>query len=82
MTSFNETYDAGLSSWVAAANGAQCDSRFRTFRSLSSGARETSEPFSGGVAIGDAIVDVAAAHGAGAFAGEAAKPPLRVRRRH
>jgi fumarylacetoacetase len=68
----NETHDRGLRSWVDSANSGATDFPiqnlpFGVFR------REgKSEPFRGGVAIGDQILDLAAAHKTGAFAGEAA----------
>jgi fumarylacetoacetase len=72
MHALNETHDRGLRSWVDSANSGATDFPiqnlpFGVFR------REgKSEPFRGGVAIGDQILDLAAAHRAGAFAGEAA----------
>jgi fumarylacetoacetase len=68
----NETHDARLSSWVAAANAAQSDFPIQNLPFAVFRRRGTSEPFRGGVAIGGAIVDVAAAHAAGVFTGEAA----------
>ncbi len=73
MTRLNETHDAALTSWVASANQAGSDFPiqnlpFGVFRRQGAG-----EAFRGGVAIGEMIVDLAAAHAAGAFAGDAAR---------
>lgn len=76
MRALNETHDRGLRSWVDSANSGATDFPlqnlpFGVFR------REgRSEPFRGGVAIGDQILDLAAAHKAGVFAGEAAHGAL------
>ncbi|MCU6434013.1 fumarylacetoacetase [Undibacterium sp. Jales W-56] len=64
----NETHDAGLRSWVGSANDAQCDFPIQNlpygvFRSSGS-----AEAFRIGVAIGDQILDLKAAHAAGIFA--------------
>jgi fumarylacetoacetase len=73
MVSLNETHDAALTSWVEAANVASADFPlqnlpFGVFRRDGS-----SEAFRGGVAIGDQILDLGAAHAAGAFDGLAAR---------
>jgi fumarylacetoacetase len=63
----NETHDPRLSSWVAAANGAGTDF---TLQNLPLGVFRragSSEAFRGGVAIGDQILDLAAALQAGAL---------------
>jgi fumarylacetoacetase len=63
----NETHDPQLSSWVAAANGAGTDF---TLQNLPLGVFRcagSSEAFRGGVAIGDQILDLAAALQAGVF---------------
>jgi fumarylacetoacetase len=83
MSQLNATHDPSLRSWVEAANRSDCDFPiqnlpFGVFRRQGS-----EERFRGGVAIGDQIVDLAAAHEAG-FQGEfaasalteAAKPAL------
>jgi fumarylacetoacetase len=72
MHALNETHDRGLRSWIDSANSGATDFPiqnlpFGVFRRAGK-----SEPFRGGVAIGDQILDLAAAHKAGAFAGEAA----------
>jgi fumarylacetoacetase len=65
--SLNETHDAQLLSWIESANAAGCDFPiqnlpFGVFRRAGS-----TETFRGGVAIGDRILDLAAAISAGAF---------------
>jgi fumarylacetoacetase len=72
MDEINETHDARLESWVESANAPGTDFPiqnlpFGVFR------REGShEPYRGGVAIGEQILDLAAAHKTGAFSGDAA----------
>jgi len=73
MQSLNETHDPALRSWVASANAAGTDFPiqnlpFAVFRCAGAG-----EAFRGGVAIGNAIVDLAAASASGAFDGLAAR---------
>jgi fumarylacetoacetase len=72
MLQINETHDPALRSWIASANQPDTDFPiqnlpFAVFRRLHSG-----EAFSCGVAIGDQILDLAAAANAGLFSGEAA----------
>ena len=72
MNLLNETHDPSLRSWVASANAAGNDFPlqnlpFAVFRRKGSG-----EAFRGGVAIGDQILDLAAAAASGAFTGVAA----------
>jgi fumarylacetoacetase len=72
MLQINETHDPALRSWIASANQPDTDFPiqnlpFAVFRRLHSG-----EAFRGGVAIGDQILDLAAAANAGVFSGEAA----------
>ena len=74
MPTLNATHDPRLTSWVASANGGQTDFPiqnlpFAVFRRLGS-----SEAWRGGVAIGDQIVDMAAAVAAGVFTGAAEAP--------
>ena len=73
MTELNETHDAALASWVESANGGASDFPvqnlpFGVFRR-----RGSQEAWRGGVAIGDQILDLAAAHAAGAFPADAAR---------
>jgi fumarylacetoacetase len=69
----NETHDPANQSWLEAANRPDGDFPlqnlpFGVFRRAG-----TSEPLRGGVAIGDQIVDLRAAHAAGVFDGIAAR---------
>ena len=69
----NETHDPSHSSWLEAANRPGTDFPlqnlpFGVFRRAGS-----NEAWRGGVAIGDQIVDLRAAHAAGAFDGPAAR---------
>jgi|SRR5450631_1815646 len=73
MVELNETHDPALASWVESANGGASDFPvqnlpFGVFRR-----RGSQEAWRGGVAIGDQIVDLAAAHAAGVFSGGAAR---------
>jgi fumarylacetoacetase len=74
MTLLNETHDPQLTSWVASANDGQTgfpiqNLPFAVFRRQGS-----NEAWRGGVAIGDQIVDMAAAVQAGVFTDEALAP--------
>ncbi len=83
MNLINETHDPALRSWVESANDPDCpfpiqNLPFGVFRR-----RGSTEPFRGGVAIGDKIVDLAAVCKAGTLGkldayvlAEAAKPAL------
>jgi fumarylacetoacetase len=71
MTMLDETHDGALRSWVESANSADTDFPiqnlpFGVFRRRGGGG-----PFRGGVAIGDAILDLDAAVRADVFEGEA-----------
>jgi fumarylacetoacetase len=73
MSLLNETHDPGLSSWVASANVPGGDFPvqnlpFAVFRRAAS-----DEAYRGGVAIGDAILDLGRARAAGALDGVAAQ---------
>ena len=73
MAALNATHDATRRSWVASANDGQTDFPiqnlpFAVFRRRGSG-----EALRGGVAIGEQILDLAAAHARGAFSGLAAR---------
>ncbi|MDP3922784.1 MAG: fumarylacetoacetase [Hydrogenophaga sp.] len=72
MTTLNETHDPALRSWVASANAADTDFPVQNLPFASFRRSASSEVFRGGVAIGDQILDLAAAAQAGVFAGEAA----------
>ncbi len=72
-TMLNETHSPALRSWVASANAAGTDFPiqnlpFAIFRRKASG-----EAFRGGVAIGDQVVDLAAAAARNVFSGDAAR---------
>ena len=72
MSRLNETHDPALTSWVESANRPDGDFPlqnlpFGVFRRA-----EKSEPFRGGVAIGDQVLDLAAAQKVGVFSGDAA----------
>jgi len=72
MTLLNETHNPALKSWLASANAAGCDFPiqnlpFAVFRRKGAG-----ESFRCGVAIGDQILDLAAAAKAAVLTGEAA----------
>lgn len=73
MSALNATHDPALTSWVVSANGHPDfpiqNLPFAVFRRAGS-----AEPWRGGVAIGDQIVDMAAAVAAGVFTGKAAEP--------
>jgi fumarylacetoacetase len=68
----NETHDPGLASWVDAANLPGADFPVQNLPFAEFRRRGSSEAFRAGVAIGDQVLDLAAAHRAGAFSGEAA----------
>jgi fumarylacetoacetase len=72
MNPLNETHDPALRSFIASANDGISDFPiqnlpFAVFRRIGSG-----EPFRGGVAIGDQIVDLARLHRARLLSGDAA----------
>ena len=71
MPPLNATHDPQLTSWVGSANDGNGDFPIQNlphgiFRRKGSG-----QAWRGGVAIGDQIVDMAAAVGAGVFTGDA-----------
>lgn len=72
MNVLNETHDPALRSWVASANMAGNDFPVQNLPFAVFRRRGTSEPFRGGVAIGDQIVDLGTAAAAGVFSGDAA----------
>ncbi len=72
MTALNETHDPALRSWVASAQAAETDFPIQNLPFAVFRRRGTQEAFRGGVAIGDRIVDLAAAVAAGLFTGDAA----------
>ena len=71
MTPMNETHDPQLQSWVASANDGQTDFPIQNLPFAIFRRQGSKEAFRGGVAIGDQIVDMAAAVKAGVFTGDA-----------
>jgi fumarylacetoacetase len=69
----NETHDPRLESWVASANAHGTDFPLQNLPLGVFRRAATSEAFRGGVAIGDQIVDLAAALNAGAIGGSGAE---------
>lgn len=69
MPALNETHDLNLTSWVASANDAQSDFPIQNLPFAVFRRQSGDEAFRGGVAIGDQIVDLAAAKDAGVFSG-------------
>jgi fumarylacetoacetase len=72
MQQINETHDPALRSWVESANVPAIDFPIQNLPFGVFRRRGSDEPFRGGVAIGDQIVDLAAAGKSGSLAGEAA----------
>jgi fumarylacetoacetase len=68
----NETHAADLKSWVESANDGAGDFPIQNLPFGVFRRRGGAEPFRGGVAIGDQVLDLGAAHAAGLFSGEAA----------
>jgi len=71
MARFDHTHDPQRRSWVASANG-HADFPIQNLPLGVFSPPGVAAP-RGGVAIGDVVVDLAAAHGAGLFSGEAAR---------
>ena len=74
MAQLNETHDPQLRSWVASANGGQTDFPIQNLPFAVFRRKGSAEAWRGGVAIGDQIVDMAAAVAAGVIDGAAAEP--------
>jgi len=72
MAHLNETHDPTLRSWVDSANAHGTDFPIQNLPFGVFRRKGTSEPFRGGVAIGDRILDLRAALATGVFSGEAA----------
>ena len=68
----NETHDPALRSWVASTNAAGNDFAIQNLPFAVFRRQGTLEAFRGGVAIGDQILDLAAAAATDVFSGEAA----------
>jgi len=73
MAQLNETHDPALRSWVDSANLPDSDFPIQNLPFAAFRRAGTREAFRIGVAIGDQIVDIAAASAGGAFSGEAAQ---------
>ncbi|MBN4688615.1 fumarylacetoacetase, partial [Escherichia coli] len=73
MSPINETHDPALRSWVDSANHPDHDFPIQNLPFASFRRRGRDEPWRGGVAIGDAIVDLAALHRVQPFEGVAAQ---------
>ena len=71
MPQLNETHDPRLMSWVASANDGHTDFPIQNLPFAIFRRRGSSQAWRGGVAIGDQIVDMAAAVQAGIFDGDA-----------
>ncbi len=72
MNNLNETHDLALRSWVETANQAESDFPIQNLPFAVFRRQGSSEAFRGGVAIGEQILDLAAAAAAGVFIAEAA----------
>ncbi|CAM3377903.1 fumarylacetoacetase [Polaromonas hydrogenivorans] len=72
MNTLNETHDPALRSWVASANQASSDFPIQNLPFAVFRRQGSAEAFRGGVAIGEQILDLAAAAASGAFTGDAA----------
>jgi fumarylacetoacetase len=72
MHQINETHDRSLRSWVDSANSGATDFPLQNLPFGIFRREGKNEPFRGGVAIGDQILDLTAAHKTGAFSGDAA----------
>lgn len=72
MALLNETHSPELTSWVESARTPGCDFPIQNLPHGVFRRRGDGDPLRGGVAIGDRILDMAAAHASGAFHGEAA----------
>ena len=73
MSLLNETHDPALESWLASANAAGGDFPIQNLPFAVFRRAGTDEAFRGGVAIGDAILDLGAVHRAGVLEGIAAE---------
>ena len=69
MTSLNETHDPALRSWVASARTTDTEFPIQNLPLAVFRRRGKNEAFRGGVAIGERIVDLAAAVSHGVFDG-------------
>lgn len=72
MVTLNETHDPSLVSWVESANLKGSDFPIQNLPFAVFRRRGSNEPWRGGVAIGEQILDMHAAFAAGIFSGDAA----------
>lgn len=72
MIQLNATHDPSLRSWVESANRPDCDFPIQNLPFGIFRQRGSAEPFRGGVAIGDQILDLAAVGALGVILGRAA----------
>ena len=73
MIPLNETHNPTLTSWVASANTADTEFPIQNLPLAVFRRHGRSDAFRGGVAIGEQIMDLAAAVERGVFSGEAAR---------
>ncbi|MCA0177888.1 MAG: fumarylacetoacetase [Proteobacteria bacterium] len=73
LTPLNDTHDPTLTSWLASAQAPGCDFPIQNLPHGVFRRKGKSEAWRGGVAIGDQVLDMAAASGAGVFSGPAAR---------
>lgn len=73
MARVNETHDPDLTSWVSSANQADTDFPIQNLPFAIFRRKNTQEPFRGGVAIGDQVIDLKALHDQSLFQGLAAE---------
>jgi fumarylacetoacetase len=69
MSGMNETHDPALRSWVESANAPGTDFPIQNLPFGVFRRKGSNEAFRGGVAIGNEILDLGAAHMVGAFSG-------------
>ena len=69
----NATHDPKLRSWVSSANESGCDFPIQNLPFASFRRTGSDEPFRGGVAIGNEVLDLAAVHSLGILGGLAAQ---------
>ncbi|MEG0920213.1 MAG: fumarylacetoacetase [Comamonas sp.] len=76
MSQLNETHDVALQSWVSSANAAGCDFPIQNLPFGSFRRKGSQGEFSGGVAIGDQIIDLGALAQTGTLKGPAQQAAL------
>lgn len=73
MSLLNETHDPHLKSWIVSAQAPGCDFPIQNLPFAVFRRRDTGQPFRGGVAIGNQVVDLAAVNASRLFNGLAAE---------